>query len=180
MEEIQIVDALKNKENVAFRFIYDYYFPSIERYVRANSGTHEDATDVFQETLIVLLKNVPAEDFRFTASVRTYVHAVAANIWRKKLRKSMRLAALPHELQVVDMTLAEWEQREVEIHRKNAIQRIFSKVTRHCMIFLTKTFLNGYTRDQLMQELGYKNYHTFDNQKYKCLEQARKNSGPGG
>jgi hypothetical protein len=73
-----------------------------------------------------------------------------------------------------DMTPSEWEQKEAAHSQRNVVQRIFERMTRHCVIFLTRTFISGASRERLMEEMGYKNTHTFDNQKYKCLEQARK------
>ena len=86
------------------------------------------------------------------------------------------MTKLEIENELEELTLAEWEQKEQRKLQRNRLQRIFEKLTRHCVIFLTKTFLSGASRERLIAEMGYKNAHTFDNQKYKCLEQARKNN----
>ena len=41
---------------------------------------------------------------------------------------------------------------------------------------IKKTVFHGHelNKEKLIEEMGYRNTHTFDNQKYKCLEQARK------
>jgi DNA-directed RNA polymerase specialized sigma24 family protein len=174
MDENSIVEGLRQKDNSSFGVLYRYYFSSIEKLVRDNSGNTDDAKDVFQETMIVLLEKIPSHKFILTASVKTYVYAVASNIWLKKLRDTKKTVALTEEPGLEDLSFSKWEWQEEERLSRNRIARIFSKVTRHCMILLTKTFLNGTSREQLMLEMGYKNSHTFNNQRYKCLEQARK------
>lgn len=167
---------LQNRNNAAYNLLYTFYYPGIEKFVKLNSGTSADAEDVFQETIVVLLEKVPKKDFILTSSIKTYITAIAHNIWLKRLRDARRITRLEVDYELEDMTLAEWEQREETRAQRNLLQRIFERLTRHCVVFLTKTFLSGASREQLMEEMGYKNSHTFDNQKYKCLEQARKNN----
>lgn len=174
MDENLVVDGLKKRNNAVYNLLYTFYYPTIENFVKRNSGTSADAQDVFQETIIVLLDKVPKKDFILASSIKTYIFAVASNIWLKRLRETKRLTKLDADYELEDMSLAEWEQREESVRERNVIQRIFNKVSRHCVIFLTKTFLTGATRDELVAEMGYRNSHTFDNQKYKCLEQARR------
>jgi RNA polymerase sigma factor (sigma-70 family) len=176
MNENQIVGNLRKRNNAAYNLLYTFYYPSIEKFVKKNSGTSADAQDVFQETIMVLLDKVPTKDFILTSSIKTYIHAVAANIWLKRLREAKRITRLVPDYELEDMTLSEWEMKEEKRVNRNLLQRIFEKMTKHCVIFLTRTFLSGASREKLMEEMGYKNSHTFDNQKYKCLEQARKNN----
>jgi RNA polymerase sigma factor (sigma-70 family) len=174
METRNTLSELRNKDNAAYKLLYAFYYPGIERFVTRNSGTPSDAKDVFQETIIVLLDKVPKEDFVLTSSIKTYINAVAKNLWLKRLREAKRATSLEIDYDLEEMTLSEWEQKEEKLLKRNVLQRVFDKLTRHCVIFLTKTFLSGASREQLMEQMGYKNSHTFDNQKYKCLEQARK------
>lgn len=176
MTDNQTLSALKKRDNAAYRLLYSFYYPSIEKFVCKNSGTAVDAEDVFQETIIVLLDKVPKHDFVLTSSIKTYIFAIASNIWLKRLRDAKRTTKFPLDFELEDMTLSEWEEKEANHQKRNLLQRIFEKMTRHCVIFLTRTFLTGASREQLMNVMGYKNTHTFDNQKYKCLAQARKNN----
>lgn len=175
-QDLNTLAALQSRNNAAYKLLYSFYYPGIERFVKANNGTSADAEDVFQETIIVLLEKVPKEDFKLTSSIKTYIRAVAQNIWLKRLRDAKRVTRLDLNYELEDMTLAEWEEKEEAAIHRNFIQRILERMTRHCVVFLTKTFLSGASREQLIEEMGYRNPHTFDNQKYKCLEQARKNN----
>jgi RNA polymerase sigma factor (sigma-70 family) len=174
MNDHKIVSDLKNRNNAAFDLLYTFYYPTIERFVKSNSGTSDDARDVFQETIIVLLDKVPKKDFVLTSSIKTYIFAVASNIWLKRLRDAKKITQLSDNFDMEDLSFSEWEQREESKANHNIVQRMLNKVTRHCYHFLAKTFLSGATREKLIEEMGYRNSHTFDNQKYKCLEQARK------
>ena len=174
MKQSHSIAALARRDNAAFNLLYKFYYPDIEKFVKQNSGMAADAEDVFQETIMVLLEKVPQQDFVLTSSIRTYINAVARNLWLKRLRDSRRTTRLEMDHDLEDFTLTEWEQKEEKRLNQNRLQRIFTRLTRHCVVFLTRTFLSGASREQLMVDMGYRNTHTFDNQKYKCLEQARR------
>ena len=99
LSDSQLLDRLRTRDEAAYAVLYRFYYPAVERFVGRNNGTAADAADVFQETLLVLLDRVPTEDFTLTSSLKTYVLAVAQNVWLKRLRDSRRLLrqALPIE-----------------------------------------------------------------------------------
>jgi RNA polymerase sigma factor (sigma-70 family) len=180
MKDNPTLNQLRDRSNAAYTLLYKFYYPGIEKFVLKNSGSVADAEDVFQETILVLLDKVPKDEFTLTSSIKTYITAVATNIWLKRLRDAKRITKLDLEYELEDMTLAEWEQKEERLVKRNFLQRVFEKMSRHCVIFLTKTLLTGASREQLIEEMGYRNAHTFDNQKYKCMEQARRNNNSSG
>jgi RNA polymerase sigma factor (sigma-70 family) len=140
MDDSRVLTDLKKRDNAAYNLLYTFYYPSIERFVIRNSGTAVDAEDIFQETVIVLLDKVPKKDFVLTSSIKTYILAVASNLWLKRLRDTKRSATLEPEYELEDLTLAEWEQKEEHRLKRNAIERIFSRISRHCVIFLQRLF----------------------------------------
>ena len=109
MTDVQTLLALKKRDNAAYRLLYTFYYPSIEKFICKNSGTSVDAEDVFQETIMVLLDKVPKDDFVLTSSIKTYIFAVASNIWLKRLRDAKSTTKLPLDFEIEDMTFAERE-----------------------------------------------------------------------
>lgn len=174
MNDCHLIDDLKKRDNTAYEVIYAVYYPAIERYVLRNNGTADDAKDVFQETLLALMDNIGRHDFELTASLKTYIFSIASNIWLKKLRTARKMTGYTEDAAIPDTTLMHFEQQEADAAKTGLLAQIFSSVTSHCQLLLMKTFLQETRREELIAELGYKNTHTFDNQKYKCLMQARR------
>jgi RNA polymerase sigma factor (sigma-70 family) len=79
-------DQLKNEDNPSFEILYKCYHPSIEAHIHQNFGSKEDAEDVFQEGIMILLQKVRHENFILTSSLKTYLFAIARNLWLKRLR----------------------------------------------------------------------------------------------
>src|SRR4051812_5486762 len=81
-----LLDNLKNEDNASFEVLYKFYFPSIAAHIAQNFGNTEDAEDIFQEAIIVLLQKIRQENFVLTSSLKTYLFAIARNLWLKRLR----------------------------------------------------------------------------------------------
>ena len=82
----EIIEDLKGENNFAFGNLYKSYFGIVDRFVTNNNGTTQDAEDLFQDTMIVLIEKLRMDGFQLTASIKTYIMAIAKNLWLKKLR----------------------------------------------------------------------------------------------
>jgi RNA polymerase sigma factor (sigma-70 family) len=142
--------------------LYTDCFPAIEAYIEKNSGNKQDAEDIFQESLIVLLKKQSEPDFTLTSSVKTYLFSVAKNLWLKKLRKEKQRPLTPQLYD--DPTIP-------ELHQEQELSGWFQKITAYCRRVLSAIFLENTPITKLMATMGWKNKHTAAQQKYKCLRQ---------
>lgn len=75
--------------------IYKLFSPRIAFYIQRKGGKKEDAQDVFQEALIVLMRKVKAPDFELNSSFYSFLFGICRNLWLQKVipeakRKSMQ------------------------------------------------------------------------------------------
>lgn len=168
-----LLEQLKTEENASFRQLYSLYFQSIATYIKQNNGSSEDAEDVFQEAVIVLLQKVRQPDFVLTSSLKTYLYSIAKNNWLKRLRDNKTVSTLDTE----HLHLAE-ESFSVEIQetatREEKVGNWLSAITTHCQGVLKAIFFFHEPIDSLMQKMGWKNKHVAANQQYKCMQQLKK------
>ena len=175
-QDLQLLEQLRQNERVAYLHLYDRCFPALARYILRNQGTREDSEDNFQESMMVLLHRIRSNDFQLQSALKTYLFAINRNLWLKKLRerKITLTESLTEEEESFSaedpLPLTETPAEESE----NFLSKLFENITGHCVILMTRIFLKQQTPESLIQELGYKNSHTFQNQKYKCINQLRK------
>jgi DNA-directed RNA polymerase specialized sigma24 family protein len=163
-----LLQGLKTQNEKAIYEVYTSYYPSVEKYVVMNSGGAQDAEDVFQDSVMVLLNYVAKENFILTCSIKTLVFAIARRLWLKQLRyRSRNETLLEIEIEQEDF-ITHWEEVESSERKYDSIPQVLSRISVHCSGLLKQLFLTGKIPDH------YKNNHTMRNQKYKCLEQARK------
>jgi DNA-directed RNA polymerase specialized sigma24 family protein len=163
-----LLQGLKTQNEKAIYEVYTSYYPSVEKYIVMNSGGAQDAEDVFQDSVMVLLNYVRKENFILTCSIKTLVFAIARRLWLKQLRyRSRNETLLEIEIEQEDF-ITHWEEVESSERKYDSIPQVLSRISVHCSGLLKQLFLTGKIPDH------YKNNHTMRNQKYKCLEQARK------
>jgi RNA polymerase sigma factor (sigma-70 family) len=172
ISEISLLSQLQKEENAAFDRLYEDCFPSIAKYVQQNSGSRQDAEDIFQEAVIVLLHKIRQPEFCLTASLKTYLFSISKNIWLKKLRDSRPVTAADEHC------LADWptDDSEMAHQHENKVAGWLQKITANCRRILKSIFYFNEPIDSLMTKMGWKNKHTAANQKYKCIEQIKRES----
>ncbi len=168
-----LFEKLKTGDSSSFELLYKFYFPSVESYIKLNLGNKEDAEDVFQEAIIVLLQKIKQPDFVLTSSLKTYLYAVAKNLWLKRLRDT-KLKVVDSDLNLnAYRTEPEAFELEPELSKEEKVENWFQKITQHCENILKALFFYEVPMDNLMVKMGWKNKHTASNQKHKCIQQIK-------
>lgn len=79
---------LKLERNEAFEHLYRRSYRAIEKMVMSNSGSQDEAKDIFQDGVIGLLKLIRKPEFELKAHITTLMYSICRNLWLKKLRDS--------------------------------------------------------------------------------------------
>ena len=169
----RLLDQLKNEDNQSFALLYRFYYPAIEAHITRNSGSEADAKDVFQEAIIVLLQQIRRTDFVLTSSLKTYLFAIARNLWLKRLRETRYTITGPvnNDSQLNEASAFELYEEPTP---EEKITTWLTKITAHCQRILKAIFFYEEPMESLMQKMGWKNKHTAANQQYKCIQQVKK------
>jgi len=83
-----LVEECRAGDLAAFDEIVHRYKDRVYRVVYRFLGNHEDALDVAQETFIRAYRGI--QDYRGAAQMCTWLHSIAANLARNRLRDSRR------------------------------------------------------------------------------------------
>jgi len=84
------LERLRQGDRNAIEKVYRWAYPQCCNWIVRNSGTVEDARDLFQEALMVLVRKTRDPDFQLTAHVKTYLFSIMRNLWLKRLRQKGR------------------------------------------------------------------------------------------
>lgn len=119
----EIIECLKNRQSYVVRYLSDRYLPMIRLMVSQMGGSHEDARDIFQDGLIIMLEKIDNEDFVLTCKFKTYLYCVCEHLWKSVIMK--RQAATNYFSRRVE------EESDVdftELHDNKLYQNIFYDV----------------------------------------------------
>jgi RNA polymerase sigma factor (sigma-70 family) len=83
----EIIECLRNRQSYVVHYLSDRYMPMIRLMVYQMGGTSEDARDIFQDGLIIMLEKLDDKKFVLTCKFKTYLYCVCENLWKSVLEK---------------------------------------------------------------------------------------------
>jgi len=168
-----ILIDLKGENNHAFGELYKNYFSMVSRFVNNNNGTNDDAQDIFQDTMLVLIEKLRQDNFELTASLKTYVMAIAKHLWLNRLKITSRQTEF-----TIHNDNQFYEEIDLSIENEKTywdkLQNYMTFISSHCNRLIHDMFFMNKGIEQIQEDYGYSTIHNAQNQKHKCIEQIRK------
>lgn len=78
-------------------FLYANNKKPVFKYVRTNGGTQEEAEDVLQEGLIILLEQIMDGKFLGRSKISSYLYVVCRNLFIAQRKRDKKIVALPED-----------------------------------------------------------------------------------
>lgn len=173
--DTELLEGLRQGENNVVSYIYKSSFPSVLHLILTNSGTEDEAKDVFQEAVMVLYDKVLRDDFTLRSKISTFLYAVCRRLWLKQLRKRDYTVDIVErdrfELIEVEDDLINHREKEIEF---NKMHKAMSLLGEPCKTILNEFYLNNKSMKDICDLMGYTNTDNAKTQKYKCLQRLKK------
>ena len=169
-----LLKGLAEGDRKTIELIYKQHFNMIQSLVINNSGTSDDARDIFQEALIVLYEKVRLGTFELNCQLKTYLYSVCKRLWLKRLQQSSRYFTSEIEIEPtvsVEEDMAEHEKRDADYERMN---KAIVSLGEPCKSLLEAYYINKMNMQDIASQFGYTNADNAKNQKYKCLMRLKK------
>ena len=171
--ERSLLQGLAKSDKKAIETIYKENYNLVQALVVNNSGTSEDAKDIFQEAMIVLYEKVQSGSFELNCQIKTFVYSVSRRLWLKRLMHQNRFSISDgHEDSVsIDEEMEEHEKRNAEF---TMMEKAMNGLGEPCKSLLEAFYLQKKSMQDIASSFGYTNSENAKNQKYKCLMRLRK------
>lgn len=169
-----LLKELAEGDRKTIELIYKHHFNMIQSLVINNSGTSDDARDIFQEALIVLYEKVRLGTFELNCKLKTYLYSVCKRLWLKRLQQNSRYISTAVEIEPtvnVEGDMAEHEKRDADYERMN---KAIVNLGEPCKSLLEAYYINKLNMQDIAAQFGYTNADNAKNQKYKCLMRLKK------
>lgn len=175
-QELGLLKRLARNDKRSVEEIYKHNYNLIQTLIVNNSGTADDAKDIFQEAMVVLYEKARSGSFELNCQIRTYLYAVAKRLWLKRLQQSNRfvtdwggddgMSAVSAE---EDLTEHEGKDAEYEMMHQS-----INKLGEPCKSILEAFYFQKKSMQDIAESFGYTNSENAKTQKYKCLMRLKK------
>ena len=173
-QEKTLLEGLAKEDKASIEQIYRDNYTMVQLLILNNSGTTDDAADIFQEAMIVLFEKSKMADFELNCQLKTYLYSVCRRLWLKKLQQMQRFGR--QEAEMEDVVPVE---DDIELHEKrqldfNIMENAMNKIGEPCKSLLEAYYIHKKQMLQIATEFGYTNADNAKTQKYKCLVRLKK------
>ena len=160
-----IVDGIRRQDDKILTWVYNNYFQAVRHHVLKNSGSESDVSDVFQETIIALYKQISVNELNLTTDLKGYFFGIARNIWNSQFRKQKRNVELMPDLTVEN----EDDDSNAQILEK-IVSRAFQKLKPDAQTILT-LYSEGISYEEIALRMNLINETYARRKKYLSKEE---------
>lgn len=171
--DTEIIEGAKKGMDGILKYWYNRDYSYIKGYILSNSGTEEHAKEIYQDAFMVVYQKIIDGTFQSQATIKTFLYAVARNLWLKQLRdtkkvekteaiQDLQIAAIGEEY---DWTIDEQEQELMEK---------LEQLGAGCQKLLSLFYFYKKSLRDIAKQLSYKDEKNARNAKYKCMQRLRK------
>ena len=164
ISDINIIEGVHKQDDKVLNWLYDNYLQSVRSYVLKNSGSEEDVSDVFQDSIIVLYTQISENNLNLTTDLKGYFFGVARNVWNAHLRKKHRTTELK-----IDIADEEDIEEINNLILEKIVSRAFQKLRPDQQTVLN-LFSEGHTYEEIALKMNLKNEIYARRKKYMCKE----------
>ncbi len=173
-QERSLLEGLATEDKASIEQIYREHFPMVQSLVLNNSGTVDDAADIFQELMILLFQKSKAGNLELHCQLKTFIYSICRRLWLKRLQQMQRFSAQNEGLE--DTIPVE---EEIEVHEKKQndftiMESAMAKIGEPCKSLLEAYYLQKKQMNEIADAFGYTNADNAKTQKYKCLVRLKK------
>lgn len=165
----KILSAIETgKDEQVLNLLYKKIYPKIRNYVVKNSGSNDEAMDVFQESVIIFYQQVKLNKFDTGHDIDAFIYTVSRNLWINTVRKNNRQAKLTE--QDYDTPSGDENYYEKVDMEKELAKEVFDKLGGKCREILELVIFGNYSMNEVADMLGFSSRHSAKTQHYKCRQ----------
>ena len=172
--DAELIAAISDSKDLdkAILSLYQQYSETTGAAIIHYGGSRQDAEDIFQETVVAFIEIVKKGKYRKEASIKTFLVAVAKNIWLNELKRRERSGFREKQFEYGR------EQNEIDVshhisdlEKKRELRELVYKLGEPCQKILMLFYYENLSMKEIVDHLPYENEQVVRNKKYKCLQQ---------
>ena len=158
--------------DAAVKSIYREHFESMVWIVKNNSGSQQDAEDIFQEVLVSFIRLVQKDKFRGESTIKTFLFSMMRHTWLNELKRRGRseVRELKYE-RTKDQQEADVSHIIAEKEDRKQVLSVVEQLGETCRKILVMFYYEDLSMKDILEQMDYENEQVVRNKKYKCLKQ---------
>ena len=175
--QTQLIEAIKANNEHTLKHVYKDNFYKTQQYILNNSGSVDEAKDIFQEAFVTVWENIQDNKFvpKNTSSLNGYLYTVAKNKWLNHLNSARfkKTNSYDTHKHIIDNETVDVENNTFEKEKDvNAVTKAFNHLGEACKKLLEAFYYENKTLRDIAKVFEITEASA-RNKKYRCTEQLR-------
>jgi RNA polymerase sigma factor (sigma-70 family) len=165
-----LIEAIKKGNDRVLGIFYKENYGKVQNMIFKNSGSDDDAKDVYQESMIELVQQIRIGRLdRLASKLSTYLYAICHHKWIDKLRKSSKVTTTPLDDQAADVVI----ENDGPSPYLLAMEMVLTELGERCKDLLHAFYYERLPMAEIAARLGFQDDNSAKSQKNKCMDKAR-------
>ena len=165
-----IIKAIRTGNNTfVLNHLYKEILPRIKKMILKNSGTEDDAKDIFQDTVLIFYNQVKLNKYYEDKDIGGFMYTVARNLWINKAKRSNKF------VQINDTEI--WEDSEagaledlISKEKQVAIEEVMNQIGEECKKLLKFSIYEKLSLKEIAGKMGYSSEGVAKTYNYRCKQ----------
>ncbi len=165
-----LIQSIRNGDNdKVLEYLYKDPLRKIRKFILNNSGTLDDADDVFQDAIMVLFHYVKTGKYKEEYELDGFLFRVAKNAWIDLARKRQKV--IKKELQGFDLSDGSDVLKDmISEERLSTFHTLFNQLEENCRRILSFVIFDKKSMKEIASIMGFKDEKVSKNQHYRCKQ----------
>ena len=163
----EIIECLRNRESCVVHYLWERYIPMVRLIVTRLGGDTEDARDIFQESLMIILEKIDSGEFALTCTFKTFLYCISEHLWKTIRIKRYRAANYFLRRNESDIEKDFTEGMDDKLYQ-DIFREVFDSLDNACKSVL-RMYWEDYSPQEIADKLGVSYGYV---RRKKCESQA--------
>ncbi len=174
VELIQMIKSGGKHSDSAIRHIYSYsgWTDIVQKMVRGKNGSEQDAKDVIQEGLVILIMEITKKRDEEIKNLKAYFIGVCRNVWLNMFRRKLKGREIVDKNIVLEEKTEYIEEMIFQRELSDNLDILLNKLGRKCREVL-KLWAMGHSHEEIAKIVSYENANVSKKTKSLCIQKLR-------
>jgi RNA polymerase sigma factor (sigma-70 family) len=149
------IQGLISGNSDVLNLIYQNFEPRIKEYVTRKGGRSEDAQDIFQEALIIILQKAKKIEFELRSSFYSFLFGICRNLWLQKIipetAKKAKIPSIDTEVTIG------YIEKEMTTKRYNLYKECLQKLSDNNRLIL-ELAAQDFSNKEIAEKMGIESH----------------------
>ena len=176
-EQNQLLDLIRQGDSLAVKKLYEEAFHYCASFILKNQGNIENARELFQESLFVLIKKSRNPEFKIQYSIKAFLYTVIRNLWLKQLNQrnkgGLELTIDDPSNHVILEEIDDFEENKALEEKHQQLYKGIKQLNEDCQNIISLTFYKKMSDKEIAPQLGY-SLEFVRQKRRRCINQLKK------